>query len=155
MRHQPVKYRPFKKPVFYCDENFPAPSLVKLENFKVIHSVIDLNHRSRDDYFHYQYAASRKAVLLTLDGDYLNNRKFKISQTYGVIVLTVGQSPTSDRVDQVISKLMPLLKSLDELSLKSIKISASLEGYTKLELKNNRIEKGEFNWRNINLVQSN
>lgn len=119
MRKQFSKYRPYKKPIFYCDEDFPQPSL-------------------------------QKAVLLTLDDDYLDNRKFKLSKTFGVVVIQAGRFPTWDRVNQVIEQLMPFLKSLDGQSLKSVKIHASLEGYAKWILKNNRIEKGEFNWKKFN-----
>lgn len=112
--------------------------------------MLDFKYQGRDDDFHYQFAAKQKAILLTLDDDYLDNRRFKLSKTFGVIVIQAGRFPTWDRVNLVIDELMPFLKSLDDQSLKSVKINASLEGYTELALKNNRIEKREFNWSNFN-----
>lgn len=149
MRHQSNKYKPYKKPIFYCDEDFPEPSLKKLKNFKVKHCVLDFNYQGRDDDFHYQFAAEQKAVLLTLDDDYLDNRRFKLSKTFGVVVIQAGRFPTWDRVNLVIDKLMPLLKSLNDQSLKGVKITVSLEGYTQWSLKDNRIEKREFSWRDF------
>lgn len=151
MRQQSSKYKLSKKPIFYCDEDFPEPSLIKLKKFKLKHCVLDFNYGGRDDDFHYQFAAEQKAVLLTLDDDYLDNRRFKLSKTYGVVVIQAGRFPTWDRVNLVIDKLMPFLKSLDDQSLKAVKINVSLEGYTKWVLKNNRIEKGEFNWKNLKI----
>ncbi len=149
MRNQSNKYRPYKKPSFYCDEDFPEPSLKKLKNFKVKHCVLDFSYQGRDDDFHYQFAAKQKAILLTLDDDYLDNRRFKLSKTFGVIIIQAGRFPTWDRVNLVIDKLMPFLKKLDNRSLKSIKLNVSLEGYTKWALKNNQIEKDEFNWKDF------
>lgn len=146
MRSQPNKYRPSKKPIFYCDEDFPQPSLIKLKNFKVKHSVIDFNYQGRDDDFHYRFAFEQSAVLITLDDDYLDNRRFKLNKTLGVIVLKVGRFPTWERVNQVIDKLMPFLKKLNNRSLKSVKINASLEGCTRISLKNNKIQREEVGW---------
>lgn len=151
MRHQSIKSKLYKKPIFYCDEDFPEPSLEKLKNFKVKHCVLDFNYQGRDDDFHYQFAAGLKAVLLTLDDDYLDNQRFKLNKTFGVIVIQAGRFPTWDRVNLVIDKLMIVLKSLNDQSLKSVKINASLEGYTKWILKNNSIKKEEFNWKKLNV----
>src|SRR5260221_14440224 len=99
MRHQPDKFRPSKKPLFYCDEDFPQPSLAKFKNFKVKHAVLTLHYQGRDDKFHYRYSMLQKAILVTLDDDYLDNKKFKLNHTYGTIVLSVGQLPTWERVN--------------------------------------------------------
>lgn len=111
--------------------------------------MLDFNYQGRDDDFHYQFAVEQKAVLLTLDDDYLDNKRFKLSETFGVIIIQAGRFPAWDRVNQVIDKLMPFLKSLDDRSLKAVKINASLEGYTRWVLKNNQIEKDEFNWKDF------
>lgn len=47
----------------------------------------------------------------------------------------------------IFTTILLLLKSLDDKSLKSVKISASLEGYTEWLLRNNRLEKREFSWK--------
>ena len=147
MKGRKAKFRPHKKPAFYCDEDFPKPSLDKLNKFKVLHSLIDLNFKSRDDKFHYQYAANKKLILLTLDDDYLNNSNFKLSETYGLIFIQTGDLPTWGRVNLVLDKLLPFLKSLSKDSLRATKISVSLKGYIKWNLKENKILREEFNWR--------
>lgn len=109
---------------------------------------MDYDYSGRDDHFHFQFATNQKMVLLTLDDDYLNNKKFKLHKTWGVILIKVGQSAHWGRVNQIVDKLMPLLKKFDDESLKYVKISASLEGYIKRSLKNGRIVWKEVAWRN-------
>lgn len=46
--------------IFYCDEDFPEPSLIKLKDFKVKHCVLDFNYQGRDDDFHYHFATFKK-----------------------------------------------------------------------------------------------
>lgn len=133
--------------VFYCDEDFPYPSLFRLSRFKVKHAVLDFNFNGRDDEFHYQYAAQQKTVLLTLDDDYLNNRRFKLDKTYGLIVIQAGELSSWERVNMVLDKLIPFLRSLQDGSLKNIKICASLNGYIKWSLKHNKIQREEFKWQ--------
>lgn len=149
MRRHPGKFRPLKKPSFYCDEDFPKPSLSKFRGFKIKHSVLDYGFQGREDQFHFQFAFEQKAILLTLDEDYLDNKRFKPSQTFGLVVLKTGEYPTWERVNQVVEKLKPMLKSLTEQSLKFTKLSVSLEGYVKSYLKDNRIIKEEIVWRDL------
>lgn len=149
MRHQQKKFRPHKKPIFYCDEDFPKPSLVILSDFQVKHSVLDFRFQGREDEFHYQTAFKNKSILITLDEDYLDNKRFKLSQTFGVIIIKVGQLANWQRVNTILEKLRPMLKNLENDSCKFCKIAVSLEGYTKLRLENNKIIKDEIAWRSI------
>lgn len=146
MRRQQIKFRPSKRLALYCDENFPYPSLLRLSRFKVKHAILDFNFNGRDDEFHYQYATQQKAILLTLDDDYLNNRRFKIDKTYGLIVIQVGELASWERINKILDKLIPFLKSLKSESLKNIKICTNLEGYVKWILKDNKIQREEFKW---------
>ncbi len=151
MRHQQKKFRPHKRPSFYCDENFPKPSLIIFKDFQVKHSVLDFRFQGREDEFHYQTAFKNKSILLTLDEDYLDNKRFKLSQTFGVIIIKVGQLANWQRVNQILEKLKPVLKSLNNDSLNFCKIAVSLEGYTKLGLKDNKIVKEEITWKGKSL----
>ena len=63
-----------------------------------------------------------------------------------MIVILAGNLPTWERVNKVIDKLMPIIKSLNIETFKSTKIVASLEGYIKTILKENKIIKEEFRW---------
>ena len=146
MRRQLNKFRPLKKPIFYCDEGFPQPSMLKFKDFKITHAVIDFRFANREDQFHYQFARKQKAILVTLDGDFLNNQNYRLEETFGVLQIKAGNLPTWNKVNQILDKLMPILKSLNSLSLKNSKISASLEGYVKTSLKDGLVEKQEFNW---------
>ena len=56
MRRQKERSKPLKKPTFYCDEDFPKPSLRKFKNFKIKHAVIDFSFQGRDDLFHFEHA---------------------------------------------------------------------------------------------------
>ncbi len=140
------KYKPHKKPVFYADEDFPPASLKLLRDFKVKHSIIDFDYSGRDDEFHFKFAANQKLIMLTLDDDYLDNKKFKLIKTYGVIVIKVGRLSVPERVNQVLQRLIPHLKKIDSNTLKGVKIRASKERYTKISLKEGRVQKEEFSW---------
>jgi hypothetical protein len=69
-----------------------------------------------------------------------------LEETFGVLQIKTGNLLTWKKVNQVLDKLMPLLKTLDNLSLKNCKISASLEGYVKISLKEGLVQKQEFYW---------
>lgn len=83
---------------------------------------------------------------MSLDEDYLDNKKFKLAKTFGVIVILAGHRPTWERVNKVIDKLLPLLKDIAIDSLRCSKIAVSLEGYVKVSLIENKIVKEEFKW---------
>ena len=140
------KYKPHKKPVFYADEDFPPESLEYLKDFKVKHSIVDFDYSGREDEFHFKFAADQKLIILTLDDDYLDNRKFKLPKTYGVIVIKIGRVSVPERVNQVLDRLVPFLKKTYPDTLRGVKIRASKKGYTKISLKEGKVQKQEFNW---------
>lgn len=142
-----IQSKPFKKPAFYCDEDFPAPSLRLLSKFKTKPSVLDFGFQGRDDIFHFQYALEHKSVLLTLDEDYLDNKKFRLNNSYGVIVIKVGELASWERVNEVLSRSLPFLKLQTDSSIRNVKYVFSLEGYMKIYFKSVGIVKEEYKWR--------
>ncbi len=54
---------------------------------------------TRDDGFHYRESAKQGRVLITNDDDYMDNSRFALQETSGVIVLKRGQAKT----DMVVS----------------------------------------------------
>ena len=63
-----------------------------------------------------------------------------------MILIKAGNLPTWDKVNQILDRLLPLIKTFDKDSLSGVKICASLEGYVKISLKEGKVQKQEFNW---------
>ena len=120
--------------------------MLKFKNFKTKHAVIDFGFANREDEFHYQFARKQQAILVTLDADFINNHNYQLEETFGILHIKAGNLPTWDKINQVLDKLMPLLKTFNDLSLKNSKISASLEGYVKVILKDGLVKKEQVMW---------
>ncbi|MCH8814588.1 MAG: hypothetical protein IH957_05730 [Chloroflexi bacterium] len=55
-------------------------------------SARDLGYAGHEDEHHYREALKRRRLLVTHDGDYLNDSKFPLQETDGVLVLKRGQN---------------------------------------------------------------
>jgi predicted nuclease of predicted toxin-antitoxin system len=133
----PHRKRPYfrQKPVLYFDENFPQTVLGTLkENRQIkncfkIFSVYDFHHQNKDDDFQYAFAKKKGFVLVTLDKDYMNDRKFPIHKIPGIILIIAGRNQTSRIMRCLITltnflSVVPLPKSF----MGDSKFQVSLEG---------------------------
>src|SRR5262249_27318453 len=111
-RHKATYFR--QKPVLYFDENFPKNVVDALKTnrritryFK-IYSVYDFLHQNKDDDFQYSFAKKKRFVLVTLDKEFLNDKKYPIQKIPGIIVVIAGSNQTS-RIAQSLGMLIGFL----------------------------------------------
>lgn len=109
------KAKKTKIPRLYADENIPKQTIeyLRLKKIPVIHAVIDKNFSGRDDEFHFNVAVKNRCILLTLDTDFLNRYKFPPRRSSGIIVMMVTPPVSSFKINEVISKLIPVIKIHD------------------------------------------
>lgn len=85
-----------QKLFFYFDENFPKETVDILKSDRSfskkfgIKSAADIN-RAKDDLFHFQYCKKRGFMLVTLDKDFMNDRKYPFNKIPGIIVLSFSK----------------------------------------------------------------
>ena len=87
-----------QKPTLYFDENFPQQVIdaAKLSgplrnSFKLL-SVFDFNNQGRDDQFQLGFCKSRGFVLVTLDKDFMDDRRYPIQNLPGMIVVSAAKN---------------------------------------------------------------
>ena len=133
-----------KNPRVYADENLPQSSLdfLKSKKINLIQGII-----GRDDIFHHNQAVQKERVLLTLDKDFLDSRRFSFRKSWGIIVLKPIPPVSSDRVASLIKKLLPIIKANNRNYFKMKKIVATEE---KLSIwkanRSGKISKEILNW---------
>ena len=99
------------QPRLYVDANIPA-GLVAFMRTRLQWDVLfviehDQLRRARDDE-HYRLARDWGRTLLTLDRDYLDDRKFPPGQSGGVVVLT---APTDSGYEGLLTRLDEMLRA--------------------------------------------
>lgn len=146
MRRQKQKYRPSKRPKLYLDENFFPDCIHKLSKFDVKHATIDYSYAGREDKFHYSFAASSERILLTIDKDYLSDSKYKLPDTFGIIIISVPYPVVPERINMLLEKLIPVLVKLGYDSLKGHKIFVTEEGWKIWHLENGKKIKEYYSW---------
>lgn len=129
MRRQKPRFHPRKKPRFYLDENFFPACLPVLTRFDAKHAVVDFNYQGRDDKFHFNFACHEQRILLTLDTDYLNDVKYKLPLTFGLIIISATPPVTPEKVNKILLKLKSVLLLIDYDALRGVKIFATLDGF--------------------------
>ncbi|MBU1102132.1 DUF5615 family PIN-like protein [Patescibacteria group bacterium] len=86
-----------QKLFFYFDENFPKKIINELKSDKGfskkfgIRSAIDIN-KGKDDRQHFQYCKKLGYMLVTLDDDFVNDRKYPFGKLPGIIVLSFSKN---------------------------------------------------------------
>lgn len=101
---------------FYVDHNLDESFVLLLRHLKYgVETARETGAQDQPDEFHYRRAFKSKRVLLTQDKDYLDNERFPLSQTRGVIIFNID--PASPReiaralevVDVVLARISPVL----------------------------------------------
>ena len=102
------------QPRVYVDANMPARlvSLMRtLLNWDVLFVIEHDDLRRASDVLHFRLARQLQRTLVTLDRDYLNERKFPPAESAGVLVLTApnenGLAALLKRLDREAFRLAP------------------------------------------------
>jgi len=82
---------------FYADQNLDESIVLVLRKLGLdVGTARDIGAETQPDEFHYKRAFTTKRVLLTQDKDYLDNARFPLSQTRGVIIFNVDTASTRE-----------------------------------------------------------
>lgn len=119
----------------YADENIPKQTVEYLRSKKipVIHAVIDKNFSGRDDEFHFNLSVQNRYLLLTLDTDFLNRYKFPARRSFGIIVLMVDPPLSSLKINEILSKIIPMIKTHSPIFFQRKIIKIRIDRMTILE----------------------
>lgn len=82
------------QPRLYVDANVPAPLVAFMRtrlHWDVLFVIEHDDLRRARDYQHYRLACELRRTLITFDRDYLDDRKFPVTESGGVIVLTAPE----------------------------------------------------------------
>lgn len=108
--------RVLREASFYADHNLDAAIVEVLRHLKYdVETAQEIGFEHQPDEFHYSRAFNTNRVLLTRDKDYLNNERFPLSQTRGVIVFNIDTANTKEIaralevIDVVLAKIAPVL----------------------------------------------
>lgn len=101
---------------FYADHNLDA-SIVEVLRYRKydVETAQEVGAERQPDEFHYRRAFMTRRVLLTQDKDYLDNERFPLSQTRGVIVFNIDTADVVqiaralEVVDTILGRMAPVL----------------------------------------------
>ena len=115
------------QPRLYVDANVPA-GLVAFMRTRLHWDVLfviehDELRRARDGE-HYRFARDWGRTLLTLDRDYLDDRKFPPHESGGVVVLT---APTDSGYEALLTRLDEVLRTEADLPLEGRKLHVHVD----------------------------
>ena len=90
---------------FYCDENFPIPSMMYMRKrgFKVVHC-IDIKNLNKSDIWQINFARKGKAILLTNDFDFVSfkDKGVNIKDTGIILFNSAKPLDTNKLIDKLI-----------------------------------------------------
>jgi hypothetical protein len=95
-RQKPVYLR--QKPILYFDENFPQPIVEPVRESRQVRkyfellSVYDFDNQRKDDEFQLAFCKVRGFVLVTLDKDFMDDRKYPIQKLPGIVVIAAPKN---------------------------------------------------------------
>jgi predicted nuclease of predicted toxin-antitoxin system len=87
-----------QKTKLYFDENFPQDVIGFLRTDKgwkrkcKIYSAFDFGYENRDDSFHFNFCKKKKYVLVTLDKDFMDDKKYPFLKNPGIIRVIAKKS---------------------------------------------------------------
>lgn len=97
---------------FYADHNLDQSIVYVLRHEKFdVETAEGIQADKQPDEFHYRYAFKSKRVLLTHDKDFLDNERYPLSQTCGVIVFNVDTNNAS-QIARVLEVVVTILAGL-------------------------------------------
>src|SRR4051795_8571513 len=103
----PVAERLVARPRIYADANVPAGIVAHMRvrlHWDVLFVLEDADLRRASDVKHYQLAQQLRRTLVTLDRDYLDDRRFPLESCGGVLVIQAPDerqlSGLLDRIDR-------------------------------------------------------
>lgn len=97
MPHRRQTFFKQKLPLYF-DHNFPRNvvdymrSVRRLARLFRMRSAAELGLGSREDPFHFNYCGRNSYVLVTLDGDFMDDRKYPLAKQPGVIYVVAGRN---------------------------------------------------------------
>lgn len=87
---------PTKKLKLYADASVPLPIIEELRGAKIpVKSALEEDLRKRDDWTIVQAAKKQGRVLLTLDADFWDDRKYPLHRVHGIVFVDVSPSDIS------------------------------------------------------------
>lgn len=143
---------------FYADHNLDESIVLVLRHQgHDVETAREIGAERQPDEYHYRRALKTKRVLLTEDGDYLDNRRFPLSQTRGVVVFNIDISDTGqiaravEVVDVILSGIAPVLDEVkvivnSDYSLTFIRRVRSDEGLVEERTRYRLDENGRDVW---------
>jgi Domain of unknown function (DUF5615) len=123
-----------RRPRFYADQNFPNDLVGYLRRDAKprvnVWTAADKGYASRDDEFHFAFAAQNGRILLTIDDDYLDNRRFPLQETAGLVVFTGFTNDSSAVAQQLFHIQFGLYRYIDADDWIGTKIKSSVDQIT-------------------------
>jgi len=98
------------RPLVYADANVPAPAVRDMRarfGWDVTHVMDDPQWRRASDVAHYRRARELRRTLVTFDHDYLDERRFPLTLSGGVVVFT---APDASALARLLIDLDALLR---------------------------------------------
>ncbi len=108
----PLRAAQARGPLVYADANVPAPLVAFMRDrlaWDVLHVVDEPSWRRATDVAHYHRARDLRRTLVTLDRDFLEDRRFAPEDSPGVIVIS---APDERRLRTLLGRLDTYLRGL-------------------------------------------
>lgn len=104
---------------FYCDENFPEPSMrhLKKRGFKAIHSN-DVRNNNNTDMQQFKYAKRLKSILITNDFDFISFKEKGCDMNNTGIIIFNTNNPVN--TNKLIDKLIRDLEKTNRILYKNV-----------------------------------
>jgi len=134
MRHRRPYFK--QKLSLLFDADFPIDIMGNLKkvrswrkhfNFKSVH---ELGRSKQEDEFHFNYCKKEGYIFVTLDSDFVNDRKHPFSGIPGMIYIS-GTSNNVSRIEESLDNILYFLKWVDfaRLFMGDTKIQVNLDGF--------------------------
>jgi Domain of unknown function (DUF5615) len=109
------------RPRIYADANVPAGLVAYMRDtlgWDVLFVLEEADLRRAPDLKHYQLAQQLRRTIVTLDRDYLDDRRFPVQHSGGVLVIQgPGESQLSSLLDRIDRSLFHPQDSIDPVPL--------------------------------------
>ena len=108
----PLRAAQARGPLVYADANVPAPLVGFMRerlHWDVLHVIDEPEWRRATDLAHFHRARDLRRTLVTLDRDFLEDRRFPLVDSPGVIVLS---APDDRRLRRLLGEVDSFLRGL-------------------------------------------